>query len=147
MCASHARSQAHPTHTRKAACQSLPSMCAGGAAGRPVACCQQRRGLSGRERVERGGGRAGEPGTYLPVAEHQLRTGQAARPLPDFISKAEAFGHGQHGLDDEHVRPLLHLFLKHSAFSLRQDGVDPACKAIHLLNSLPGHVTSATHKT
>lgn len=77
-------------------------------------------------------------GSYLPVAEHQLRAGQATRPLPDFVSEAEAFGHRQRGLDDEHVCPLLHLFPQHSAFPLRQDGVDAACKATRFFSLLPG---------
>lgn len=73
---------------------------------------------------------AATPGTtsHLPVAEHQLRAGQPTGPLPDFISKAEAFGHRQHGLDDEHVRPFLHFLLQHSTLSLRQHGVDSACE-------------------
>lgn len=73
---------------------------------------------------------AATPGAaaHLPVAEHQLRAGQPTGPLPDLIGKAEALGHRQHGLDDEHVRPFLHFLLQHSTLSLRQHGVDSACE-------------------
>lgn len=91
------------------------------------------RGQTRGRRARRGAGTGG--GRYLPVAEHQLRAGQAAGPLPDLVGEAEALRDGQHGPDDEHVRPLLHLFLQHPAFPLGQHGVDPTCKTARLLRS------------
>ena len=60
---------------------------------------------------------------YLPVAEDQLGTGQPAGALPDLVGEPEALGHGQHGADQEHVRPLLHLLVEHPALSLPQHPV------------------------
>lgn len=99
-----------------------------------------------RKHLCRGKGRNMGLDFYLPMAEHQLRAGQATCPLPDFISKAKAFGHRQHGLDDEHVRPFFHFFLEHSTLSLGQDSIDPTCKARHLLNSWTRYVSGVTQR-
>lgn len=63
------------------------------------------------------------PHTHLPVAEHQLGTGQAAGALPDLICKAETLGHRQQSPDDEDVGAFLHLLLQDPALPLGQDGV------------------------
>lgn len=101
-------------------------------AGSPV-CAAWCRGQAARGDPR---GREGDAGCYLPMAEHQLRAGQTARPLPDLIRKPETLGDRQRGLDDEHVCPFFHFFLEHSAFSLGQDSIDPTCKATPLLNAL-----------
>jgi hypothetical protein len=48
---------------------------------------------------------------HLPVAEYQLWTSQSTGSLAYLISESEALGHRKDGLDDEHLRPLLHLLL------------------------------------
>ena len=60
------------------------------------------------------------------MAEDQLWTGQPAGPLADLVSKSEALSHGQDGLDDEHVRPFLHLFVEDATLSLPQDAIHSA---------------------
>lgn len=62
--------------------------------------------------------------THLPVAEHELGTSQAAGALANLVGEAKALGHGQHGIDDEDLRSLLHLFAKNTTLTLGQHGVD-----------------------
>lgn len=62
--------------------------------------------------------------THLPVAEHELGAGQATGALADLVGEAEALGHGQHRVDDEDLRALLHLLAEHAALALGQHAVD-----------------------